>query len=142
LVFGATELWPPIASRPKSRPLNPAFNKALGTPVQLTGLLNKMKAALEMSDPRENAKGLTPDDVAIIEKVFLRYVIGSITNRSGNKFSYLVVKINLLDGNGKLVGSTSAAIQNFEPNQVWNFEAGILNDEISSAAVREIMGWL
>ena len=95
-----------------------------------------------MSDPRENAKGLTPDDVAIIEKVFLRYVIGSITNRSGNKFSYLVVKINLLDGNGKLVGSTSAAIQNFEPNQVWNFEAGILNDEISSAAVREIMGWL
>jgi hypothetical protein len=52
------------------------------------------------------------------------------------------VKINLLDGNGKLVGSTSAAIQNFEPNQVWNFEAGILNDEISSAAVREIMGWL
>jgi hypothetical protein len=52
------------------------------------------------------------------------------------------VTINLFDGNGKLVGSTAAAIQNFEPNRVWNFEAGILSDEISSAAVREIMGWL
>jgi hypothetical protein len=32
------------------------------------GLLNKMEAALEMSDPRENAKDLTADDVVIIEK--------------------------------------------------------------------------
>jgi hypothetical protein len=95
-----------------------------------------------MPDPRENAKGLTADKVAIIEKAFLRYVIGSITNTSRNKFSYLTVTINLFDRNGKLVGSTAAAIQNFEPNRVWNFEAGILSDEISSAAVRENMGWL
>jgi fluoride ion exporter CrcB/FEX len=98
--------------------------------------------AKNMPDPRENAKGLTADKVAIIEKAFLRYVVGSITNKSGNKFSYLTVTINLFDGNGKLVGSTAAAIQNFEPSRVWSFEAGILSDEISSAAVREIMGWL
>jgi hypothetical protein len=95
-----------------------------------------------MPDPRENAKGLTADKVAIIEKAFLRYVIGSITNKSGNKFSYLTVTIDLFDGDGELVGSTAAAINTFEPNRVWNCEARILNDEISSAAVREIMGWL
>jgi hypothetical protein len=94
-----------------------------------------------MSDPRENAKDLTADNVAIIEKAFLRYVIGSITNRSGNTFSYLAVKIDLFDGTGKLVGGTADAIQNFEPNRIWYFEAGILREGASSAAVREIVGW-
>jgi hypothetical protein len=93
-----------------------------------------------MSGPRENAKDLTADNVAIIEKAFLRYVIGSIANRSGNTFSYLAVKIDLFDGTGKLVGGADA-IQNFEPNRIWYFEAGILREGASSAAVREIVGW-
>jgi hypothetical protein len=91
---------------------------------------------------RGNAKALAANGVTIKKKTFLRYAVGSITNTSENRFSYLTVSINLFDGNGKLDGSTSDAIQNYGPNQVWNFEAGILEDETASAAVSDIEGWL
>ena len=91
--------------------------------------------------PQDIAKGLAAKGVEIKKKAFLRYAIGSIANTSENRFSYLTVKLSLFDGNGKFVGSTSDAIQNCEPNQVWNFEAGILEDEAVSATVSDIKGW-
>jgi hypothetical protein len=80
--------------------------------------------------------------VTIKKKAFLSYAVGSITNTTERRFSYLTVKLNLFDGNGKFVGSTSDAVQNCEPNQVWNFEAGILEGEATSVVVSDIKGWL
>jgi hypothetical protein len=91
---------------------------------------------------QDNAKALTAKDVTIKKKAFLSYAVGSITNTSERRLSYLTVKLNLFDGNGNFVGSTSDAIQDCEPNQVWNFEAGILESEATSVVVSDIKGWL
>ena len=74
----------------------------------------------------EAAKALVATDVAITQKPFLRYVTGSITNSSDHRFSYLVVKIELLDENRRVVSDVADAILDFGPGQIWNFQAGII----------------
>jgi hypothetical protein len=93
--------------------------------------------------PQEAAKALVATDVAITQKPFLRYVTGSIANSSERRFSYLVVVIELLDGNGKIVGDVADAIQDFGQGQIWNFQAGIIShDVVVEARVKEMKGWL
>ena len=87
------------------------------------------------------AKGLVAADVTIKPKAFLRYATGSIKNTGGHEFSYLTLKIDLLDKNGKLVGSAGDGVQNLRPGQTWNFETGISKDEAVTAKVSEIKGW-
>ncbi len=92
---------------------------------------------------QEAAKALVATDLTITQKPFLRYVTGSMTNSSEYRFSYLVVKIELLDENRKVVGDVADAILDFGPGQVWNFEAGIVSDDaVAAAQVKEIKGWL
>jgi hypothetical protein len=92
---------------------------------------------------REAIKALAATDVTITQKPFLRYVTGSITNSSEHRFSYLVVKIELFDGNRKVVGNVADAVLDFGPGQTWNFEAGIISDDaVAAAQVQEIKGWL
>ena len=92
---------------------------------------------------REAVKALVATNVAITQKPFLRYVTGSITNSSDHRFSYLVVRIELLDENRKVVGDVADAVLDFGPGQIWNFEAGIVSDEaVAAAQVKEIKGWL
>jgi hypothetical protein len=93
-----------------------------------------------LSESSSKAGQLQATDVSIRQGQFFRNVVGSITNTSGYKFSYLTVKINLFDLNGRLIDSTVAAIQDFEPNQTWNFQAPILNNATASARVTEIDG--
>lgn len=51
--------------------------------------------------------------------------------------------MELLDGNGKVVGEVTNAILDFGPGQIWNFEAGIVSDDaVAAAQVKEIKGWL
>jgi hypothetical protein len=52
-----------------------------------------------------------------------------------------MVKLNLFDPNGRLIDSTAAYIQDFEPDQTWNFKAIILNNAAATARVTEIEGW-
>jgi hypothetical protein len=74
---------------------------------------------------REAAEALVATDVTITQKPLLRYATGSITNSSDHRFSYLVVKIELFDGSGTVVGDVADAVLDFGPGQTWNFEAGI-----------------
>jgi len=76
------------------------------------------------------------------KRPFLRYVTGSIENTSGHKFSYLVVNIDLFDANGSRLGNVGDGVQNFNPGQTWNFEAGIPREGVVTAKVSEIKGWL
>jgi hypothetical protein len=92
---------------------------------------------------REAVKALVATEVTITQKPFLRYATGSITNSSDHRFSYLVVKIELLDENRKVVGEVADAVLDFGPGQIWNFEAGIVSDDaVAEAQVKEIKGWL
>ena len=92
---------------------------------------------------REAATALVATDVTITQKPFLRYVTGSITNSRDHRFSYLVVKIELLDENRKVVGDVADAVLDLGPGQIWNFEAGIVSDEaVAAAQAKEIKGWL
>jgi hypothetical protein len=87
---------------------------------------------------QEAAKALVATEVTIMQKPFLRYATGSITNSSDHRFSYLVVKLELFDGNGKVVGDVSDAVLDFGPGQIWNFEAGIVSDD-AVAALRFVL---
>jgi hypothetical protein len=92
---------------------------------------------------RDATKALVATDVIITQKPFLRYVTGSITNSSEHRFSYLVVKIDLLDENRKVVGEVADAVLDFGPGQIWHFEAGIVSDGgVAAAQVKKIKGWL
>jgi hypothetical protein len=89
----------------------------------------------------DRAKGLVAKDVAIKKKAFSRYATGSIENTSGHEFSYLTVKIDLLDKNGKLVGNAGDGVQNLRPGQTWNFETAFSSEEVATAKASEIKGW-
>jgi hypothetical protein len=79
-------------------------------------MTNQNESKLPTSDQaQEAAKALVSTDVAITQKPFLRYATGSITNSSERRFSYLVVKIELFDPNGKVVGDVTDAILDFGP---------------------------
>lgn len=88
------------------------------------------------------AKELLAADVIIKEKAFLRYATGSIKNTSSQMFSYLIVKLDLFDPSGKLVGQIGDGIQNFAPGKTWNFEAGIVIGDVVAVRVSGIEGWL
>ena len=88
------------------------------------------------------AKGLVATDVTIKPKAFLRYATGSIKNTGEHEFSYLTLKIDLFDNNGKLVGNAGDGVQNLRPGQTWIFETGITSAEAVTAKVGEIKGWL
>ena len=107
-------------------------------------MTNQDERKLPNSDQaREAVKALVATNVAITQKPFLRYVTGSITNSTDHRFSYLAIKIELLDENRKVVGEVADAIPDFGPGQIWNFEVGIVNDDaIAAAQVKEIKGWL
>jgi hypothetical protein len=90
----------------------------------------------------DHAKGLVAKDVTIRKKAFLRYATGLIENASGKQFSYLVVRIDLFDVNGRFAGNVGDGVQNLRPGQTWNFEAGISSEEAVTAEVSEIKGWL
>ena len=97
-----------------------------------------------LPDPEsaEKARLLQPVDLAITQEEPAKYVTGSITNTSGQKFSFLSVKIILYDSNGERIGGAGDSIQNFEPDQTWKFQALILGDApVASARVSEIEGW-
>jgi hypothetical protein len=103
----------------------------------------KESELLNSKQAREAATALVATDVAITQKPFLRYVTGSITNSSDHRFFYLVVKIELLDENRRVVGDVADAVLDFGPGQIWNFEAGIVSEEaVAAAQVKEIKGWL
>jgi hypothetical protein len=79
-------------------------------------MTNQNESKLPTSDQaQEAAKALVSTDVAITQKPFLRYATGSITNSSERRFSYRVVKIELFDPNGKVVGDVTDAILDFGP---------------------------
>ena len=99
--------------------------------------------ATELQPIAGGSQGAGSDPRNYHSKPFLRYVTGSITNSSEYRFSYLVVKIELLDENRKVVGNLTDAVLDFGPGQIWNFEAGIVGDEaVAAAQIKEIKGWL
>jgi len=92
----------------------------------------------DVAGPRKCREGTT----AAAGRSAAKYVTGSITNTSGQKFSFLSVKIILYDSNGERIGGAGDSIQNFEPDQTWKFQALILGDApVASARVSEIEGW-
>jgi hypothetical protein len=95
-----------------------------------------------LSEIAAKARRLQPVDVSITEEKTAKYVTGSITNTSGQKFSRLSVRIILYDSSGERVGGAGDFIQDFEPDQTWKFQALILGDApVASARVSEIEGW-
>jgi hypothetical protein len=67
--------------------------------------------------------------------------VGTVKNNSPKTYSYAQVEFNLYDNSGAQVGSTSANVNNLEPNRKWKFKAIIYVDNASSAELKGVSGW-
>jgi hypothetical protein len=51
------------------------------------------------------------------------FVVGTVTNQTAKRWSYVQIQINILDKDGGVLGSTLANANNIEPGQKWKFKA-------------------
>lgn len=94
----------------------------------------------------ENA--VPSDKDLIVENVELkakRYgnkvLVGILKNTTGREYGYVQIQFNLYDKEGIQVGSTLANINNLEPHGTWKFEAGILEENVTTFKVKDITGF-
>jgi hypothetical protein len=142
------KIAPPALSRGQRFLFVAALVAALAVPLYLAGFLGgnpQGELSTEIARVPETAakaRLLAAEDLSVTQEAPAKYVTGSITNTSGQKFSYLTVRIILYDSDGQRVGTTGDSIQNFEPDRTWKFQAVILSDvPVASARVSDIEGW-
>jgi hypothetical protein len=67
-----------------------------------------------------------------------RAIVGDVTNKSAESYSYVAVNFNLYDAYGVQVGSTLANVNNLDAHGTWNFEAPVLEESAQPAKLVEI----
>lgn len=71
----------------------------------------------------------------------IRSVVGTVKNTATKTYGYVQVSINLYDSAGKQVGSTMANVNNLEPGVSWDFEAVIIEDNVTTFKVMDVTGF-
>jgi hypothetical protein len=67
------------------------------------------------------------------------WATGRIRNNSSSAYRYVQVQINLLDGNGTVVGSTFDNVTHLGPGEIWRFKAPIL-EAFETYRIEDISG--
>ncbi|MAH48849.1 hypothetical protein CMI37_23685 [Candidatus Pacearchaeota archaeon] len=75
------------------------------------------------------------------DELGLRYLTGTVANRSSNEYSFVQIDFYLYDKTGAQVGSTSAFISNLEPYGTWKFEALVLEENAVRAKFKGVTGF-
>lgn len=97
--------------------------------------------AFTTADAQEitGASSLSLSDVTVgTGQTGIRSVIGTATNRTNGQLHFAVVKINLYDGQGNLLGNTIAQASNVESGAHWRFEAPIMYASTAAYKVVEV----
>ena len=70
-----------------------------------------------------------------------RGICGTVKNNSNRNIGYAHVEINLYDKAGNLIGSTLDNVNNLEANSVWKFQAPIIEDNVATYKVKNVVGY-
>ena len=70
-----------------------------------------------------------------------RGICGTVKNHSSHSIGYAQVEINLYDKSGNIIGSTLDNINNLEANSVWKFQAPIIEDNVATYKVKNVIGY-
>lgn len=68
-------------------------------------------------------------------------ICGTVKNNSNHNISYAHVEINLYDKAGNLIGSTLDNVNNLEANSIWKFQAPIIEDNVATYKVKNVVGY-
>lgn len=68
-------------------------------------------------------------------------IIGTVTNNSGERASYVQVDYSLYDETGAKIGSAMANISGLEAGERWNFEAMSLESNVASYKLDKMEIW-
>src|ERR1017187_8439703 len=66
-------------------------------------------------------------------------ILGTATNTTADPIGRALVKINLLDAQGNLVGNTLANASDIGAGQAWHFKAPVLADRVASYQIVEVI---
>ena len=66
-------------------------------------------------------------------------ILGTATNTTAEPIGNVLVKINLLDAQGNLVGNTLANANNLAPGQTWHFKAPVIADRVASYQIVDVI---
>lgn len=74
---------------------------------------------------------LIPTNVEVIKHDFTdrELVTGTIKNPSSKKISFLQVRFNFYDRDGKVIGTARAYLNSLNPQETWTFTAGLQGTE-------------
>lgn len=70
-----------------------------------------------------------------------RAICGTVKNNSKHNLGYVQVEINLYDKAGNLVSSTLDNVNNLEANSIWKFKAPIIEDNVSTYKIKNVVGY-
>ena len=70
-----------------------------------------------------------------------RAICGSVKNNTNRNIGYAQVEINLYDKNENIIGSTADNINNLEANSIWKFKAPIIEDNVTTYKIKNVIGY-
>ena len=70
-----------------------------------------------------------------------RAICGTVKNNSNHNAGYVQVEINLYDKKGNLIDSTLDNVNNLEPYATWKFQAPIINDNVATYKIKNVVGY-
>ena len=68
-------------------------------------------------------------------------ISGTIINNTNIDKEYVEITFILYDKDGNIIGTALDNTNNLKSNDIWNFEANIIEDEVSSFELKEVSGF-
>lgn len=85
--------------------------------------------------------GVDVQNVRVINEDGLRYITGTILNKSSNTYAGFQIFFDLLDSDGAVVANTTDSIMNFQAGSKWRFKCLIIDDSAASYRFSGINGF-
>lgn len=68
-------------------------------------------------------------------------ISGTIINNTNTDKEYVEITFILYDKDGNIIGTALDNTNNLKSNDIWNFEANIIEDNVSSFELKEVSGF-
>ena len=68
-------------------------------------------------------------------------ISGTIINNTNIDKEYVEITFILYDKDGNIIGTALDTTNNLKSNDIWNFEANIIEDNVSSFELKEVSGF-
>lgn len=76
--------------------------------------------------------GVDVQNIKVINEDGIRFITGTVLNKSSKTYAGFEIFFDLLDSEGALVGNATDSIMNFQSGSKWRFKCLIMDDSASS----------